>query len=149
MQNYLINFVVQVILWMIFTFLFWQKNKLLFTIKLKILKGEYIFPICAMACSKLSQNVFTFSKRPKARVLTFLWEIIYNTLLTTKFFSFLRETLIRWHLNLFQFLFVDESMFNLFVSIKLNIQQFTLLIGKVTFQEKQYKIWFFFNNVWI
>ena len=32
---------------------------------------------------------------------------------------------------------------NLFVSIKPNIQKFTLLIEKVTFQEKQYKIWIF------
>ena len=36
-------------------------------------------------------------------------------------------------------------MFNLFVSIKPNIEKFTLLIEKVTFYEKQYKIWFFFN----
>ena len=65
------------------------------------------------------------------------------------FFSFLRETLLRWHLNLFQFSFVNESIFNLFVSIKPNIQKFTLLIEKVTFQEKQYKIWIFFNKIWI
>ena len=31
-------------------------------------------------------------------------------------------------------------MFNLFVSIKPIIQKFTLLIEKVTIQEKQYKI---------
>ena len=35
-------------------------------------------------------------------------------------------------------------MSNLFVSIKSNIQKFTLLIEKVTSQEKQYEIWFFF-----
>ena len=58
------------------------------------------------------------------------------------FFSFLQETLLRWHLNLFQFSFVNESM-NLFVSIKPNIQKFTLLIEKLTFQEKQYIIWIF------
>ena len=40
-------------------------------------------------------------------------------------------------------------MFNLFVSIKPNIQKFTLLIEKVTFQKKQYKIWIFFNKIWI
>ena len=34
-------------------------------------------------------------------------------------------------------------MFNLFVSIKPNIQKFTLLIEKVNFQEKQYKYEFF------
>ena len=34
-------------------------------------------------------------------------------------------------------------MFNLFVSIKPNIQKFTLLIEKVTFQEKQYNYEFF------
>ena len=34
-------------------------------------------------------------------------------------------------------------MFNLFVSIKPNIQKFTLLIEKVIFQEKQYKILIF------
>ena len=34
-------------------------------------------------------------------------------------------------------------MFNLFVLIKPNIQKYTLLIEKVTFQEKQYKIRFF------
>ena len=37
-------------------------------------------------------------------------------------------------------------MFNLFISIKPNIQKFTLLIEKVTFQEKQYKIWIFFQQ---
>ena len=31
-------------------------------------------------------------------------------------------------------------MFNLFVPIKPNIQKFTLLIEKVTFQDKQYEI---------
>ena len=43
-------------------------------------------------------------------------------------------------------------MFNLFISIKPNIQKFTLLIlliEKVTFQEKQYKIWIFLNKIWI
>ena len=48
--------------------------------------------------------------------------------------------------NLFQFSFVNESMFNFFVSIKPNIQKFTLLIEKVTFQEKQFKIWIFFQQ---
>ena len=37
-------------------------------------------------------------------------------------------------------------MFNLFVSKKPNIQKFTLLIEKVTYQEKQYKIWIFFQQ---
>ena len=36
-------------------------------------------------------------------------------------------------------------MFNLFVSMKPNIQKFTLLVEKVTFQEKPYKICIFFN----
>ena len=40
-------------------------------------------------------------------------------------------------------------MLNLFVLIKPNIQKFTLLIEKVTFQEKQYKILIFFNKIWI
>ena len=39
-------------------------------------------------------------------------------------------------------------MFNLFVSIKPNIQKFTLLIENVTFQEKQYKIWIFFKKMY-
>ena len=30
-----------------------------------------------------------------------------------------------------------------------NIQKCTLLIEKVTFQEKQHKIWIFFNKIWI
>ena len=34
MQNYLFNFVLQGNPWMIFTILFWQKNKLLFIIEL-------------------------------------------------------------------------------------------------------------------
>ena len=36
-------------------------------------------------------------------------------------------------------------MFNVFVSIKPNIQKLILLIEKVTCQEKQYKIWIFFS----
>ena len=40
-------------------------------------------------------------------------------------------------------------MFNLSISIKPNIQKSTLFIEKVTFQEKQYKIWIFFNEIWI
>ena len=40
-------------------------------------------------------------------------------------------------------------MFNFFISVKPNIQKFTLLIEKVTFQEKQYKIWIFLNKIWI
>ena len=63
------------------------------------------------------------------------------------FFYFLGETLLRWHLNLFQFSFVNKSMINLFVSIKPKIQKFTFLIEKVTFQEKQYKICIFFNKI--
>ena len=59
------------------------------------------------------------------------------------FFSFLRATLLPWHSNLFQFSFVNEWMFNLFVSIKPNNHKFSLLIKKVTFQEKRYKIWIF------
>ena len=65
------------------------------------------------------------------------------------FFSFLREILLRWHLNLFQFSVVDESMFNLFISIKPNILKFTLLIEKLTFSKKQYTIWIFFNKICI
>ena len=45
--------------------------------------------------------------------------------------------------NLFQFSFVIESIFNLFVSIKPIIQKFTLLIEKVTFQENSIKYEFF------
>ena len=39
-------------------------------------------------------------------------------------------------------------MFNLFVPIKPNIQKFTLLIEKVTFQEKLQDM-IFFNKIWI
>ena len=79
-------------------------------------------------------------------LFTKLLFIQFNNEFNYFFSSFLRETLLRWHLNLFQFSFVTESNFNLFVSIKPNIQKFTLLIEKVTFQEKQYKIWIFFQK---
>ena len=40
-------------------------------------------------------------------------------------------------------------MFKIFVSVKPNIQKFILFIEKVTFQEKQYKIWIFLNKILI
>ena len=46
-------------------------------------------------------------------------------------------------------IFVRKWIDDLFVSIKPNIQKFTLPLEKVTFQEKRYKIWFFFNKIWI
>ena len=128
MQNYLFNFVIQDNFWMICTFLFCQKKNSFLQLNSRYSKANNFSPSRSMACSRLSQNVFTFSKWPKARALTFLSEIIYSTLLTTNFFFLL------------QFSFINESMFNLFLSIKPNIQKFTLLIEKVTFQEKQYKI---------
>ena len=46
-------------------------------------------------------------------------------------------------MNLFQFLFVNESMFDLFDSIKSNSQKITLLIEKVTLQKNSIKYEFF------
>ena len=136
MQNYLFNYVIQGNLSMTCTFLFWQKNKLHFTIKYcRYSKANNFSPSCAMACSRLSQNVSTFSEWPKARALTFLWEIIYNTLLTTNFFLFTSGNFTPMTLKLIS-IFVHKWI-DLFVSIKPNIQKFTLLIEKVTFQEKQ------------
>ena len=37
-------------------------------------------------------------------------------------------------------------MFNLFISIKPNIQKFSLLIEKITFQEEQFKMWICFQQ---
>ena len=44
---------------------------------------------------------------------------------------------------LLRFSFVNESMFNLFVSIKPNIQKFTLLIEKLTSKKNSLKYEFF------
>ena len=51
-------------------------------------------------------------------------ELIFFHFLHIDFLTHLQEKL---PLNLFQFSFVNESMFNLFLSIKPNIQKFTLI----------------------
>ena len=147
MQNYLFNFVRQSKLWMICIFLFWQKNKLFFTIHCRYSKANNVSQIVPWPIQVYRRTYSHFPNGPRHRLWHYCKKLFIIPYWQQTFFSFLQKTLFRWRLNLSQFSFVNESMFNLFVSTKPNIQKFILLIEKVTFQEKQYKTWIFFNKV--
>ena len=147
MQNYLFNFVIRVNLGWFVLFYFDKKTNSFLQLNYRYSKANNFSQAVPWPVQDYRKTYSHLPSGPRHE----LWHSdnkLFNTLLTTNFFSFLRETLLRWRLNLFQFSFVNESMFNLFVSIEPNIQKFTLLIEKVTFQKNQYKIRFFFN-IWI
>ena len=132
MQNYLFYFVIQGNLCMICTFLFWQKKTPFYDKIVDGFRRRLIFhKFCHGLFKIIAERIHIFQVAQGTGFDIHIRNYL-NTLLSTNFFSFLRETLLRWQLNLFQFSFVNESMFNLFASIKPKIQKFTLLIEKVS-----------------
>ena len=133
MQNYLFKFV------FLYFFILTKKHSFL-QLNCRYSKANNFFQVVPWPVEDYRRRIHIFQVAQG----TDFDILIRNYWLTTNFFS-----LLRWHLKLFQFSFVNESIFNLFLWIKVNTQKFTLLIEKVTFQEKQHKIWIFFNKIWI
>ena len=143
MQNYLFNFVIQGNFWMICTFLFWQKKTNSFLkLNCRYSKANNFSQVVPWPIKDYRRTYSHFPSGPRHGLWHF-YKKLFIIPYQQKTFLLFSGKLYSDDTNLFKFSFINESMFNLFVSIKQNIQKFTLFIEKVTSKKNSIKYEFF------